>query len=245
MTFAGKMTSYVYGADGTRQKKIEQTAGGGTTTTAYFGPVEIRNFGQGAAEVVITYPHPSVRLVNGVLSTLHQDDLGSERAGANADGTMNARYYDPHLGLFIQPDWFEVTKAGVGTNRYAYAGDDPVNASDPGGNQEAEPEAAAEPVSSSEPDLRLGGGTDSQARNELAQDRSMIDAARKELDLGRYDEMYDPKNPPSVSQQLATAQQELARDNQLALHSGLIDHIQKMTMAAMAMADMKVCAHRS
>lgn len=29
------------------------------------------------------------------------------------------------------------------------------------------------------------------------------------------------------------------------LRSGLIDHIQKMTMAAMAMADMKVCAHRS
>ena len=29
------------------------------------------------------------------------------------------------------------------------------------------------------------------------------------------------------------------------LGSGLIDHIQKMTMAAIAMADMKVCAQRS
>lgn len=29
------------------------------------------------------------------------------------------------------------------------------------------------------------------------------------------------------------------------LGSGLIDQIQKMTMAAIAMADMKVCAHRS
>ena len=47
---------------------------------------------------------------------------------------LNARYYDPELGRFIQPDWFEVTKAGVGTNRYAYAGNDPVNLSDPGGN---------------------------------------------------------------------------------------------------------------
>ena len=36
--------------------------------------------------------------------------------------------------MFLQPDWFEVTAAGVGTNRYAYAGGDPVNASDPGGN---------------------------------------------------------------------------------------------------------------
>ncbi len=47
---------------------------------------------------------------------------------------LNARYYDPRLGMFLQPDWFEVTAAGVGTNRYAYAGGDPVNASDPGGN---------------------------------------------------------------------------------------------------------------
>ena len=27
---------------------------------------------------------------------------------------LNARYYDPELSLFLQPDWFEVTKAGVG-----------------------------------------------------------------------------------------------------------------------------------
>lgn len=47
---------------------------------------------------------------------------------------LNARYYDPELGLFIQPAWFEVTKAGVGTNRYAYSANDPVNAKDPGGN---------------------------------------------------------------------------------------------------------------
>jgi len=36
--------------------------------------------------------------------------------------------------MFIQPDWCEVTQAGVGTNRYAYSGNDPVNLSDPGGN---------------------------------------------------------------------------------------------------------------
>ena len=48
---------------------------------------------------------------------------------------LNARYFDPELGRFIQPDWFEVTKAGVGTNRYAYAANDPVNLSDPGGNE--------------------------------------------------------------------------------------------------------------
>ena len=31
---------------------------------------------------------------------------------------LNARTYDPALSLFPQPDWFEVTKAGVGTNRF-------------------------------------------------------------------------------------------------------------------------------
>lgn len=48
---------------------------------------------------------------------------------------LNARYYDPVLGMFLQPDWFEVTKAGVGTNRYAYSFNDPVNKMDPGGNE--------------------------------------------------------------------------------------------------------------
>jgi len=37
--------------------------------------------------------------------------------------------------MWIQPDWFEVTEPGVGTNRYAYSGNDPVNRLDPGGNQ--------------------------------------------------------------------------------------------------------------
>lgn len=48
---------------------------------------------------------------------------------------LNARYYDPVLGMFVQPDWFEVTKAGVGANRYAYSHNDPVNEMDPGGNE--------------------------------------------------------------------------------------------------------------
>jgi RHS repeat-associated protein len=47
---------------------------------------------------------------------------------------LNARYYDPELAMFIQPDWFEVTEPGVGTNRYAYSFNDPVNKLDPLGN---------------------------------------------------------------------------------------------------------------
>ena len=46
---------------------------------------------------------------------------------------LNARYYDPDMGMFLQPDWWEVTKPGVGTNRYAYSFGDPINKLDPGG----------------------------------------------------------------------------------------------------------------
>jgi RHS repeat-associated protein len=55
---------------------------------------------------------------------------------------LNARYYDPELSLFLQPDWFEVSKAGVGTNRYSYSFNDPVNNFDPGGNESAKKKTA-------------------------------------------------------------------------------------------------------
>lgn len=47
---------------------------------------------------------------------------------------LNARYMDPALGRFISPDDWDPTMPGVGTNRYAYAGNDPVNGSDPNGH---------------------------------------------------------------------------------------------------------------
>ena len=40
---------------------------------------------------------------------------------------LNARYYDPVLARFVQPDPSAPTRAGVGLNRYAYAGNSPVN----------------------------------------------------------------------------------------------------------------------
>ncbi|MBK5571668.1 RHS repeat-associated core domain-containing protein, partial [Ensifer sp. SSB1] len=47
---------------------------------------------------------------------------------------LNARYYDPTFGRFISPDTWDPTQPGVGTNRYSYAGNDPVNNSDPNGH---------------------------------------------------------------------------------------------------------------
>jgi RHS repeat-associated protein len=54
---------------------------------------------------------------------------------------LNARYYDPVLGLFLQPDWFEVLKPGVGTNRFSYSFNDPVNFSDRSGDERLQPSA--------------------------------------------------------------------------------------------------------
>jgi RHS repeat-associated protein len=47
---------------------------------------------------------------------------------------LHARYYDSNEGRFLTPDWFDPWQAGVGTNRYAYAGNDPINGSDPNGH---------------------------------------------------------------------------------------------------------------
>ena len=49
---------------------------------------------------------------------------------------LNARYYDPLLARFITPDDWDPLMPGVGTNRYAYAGNDPVNKSDQNGHSE-------------------------------------------------------------------------------------------------------------
>ncbi|MEP2783651.1 MAG: polymorphic toxin type 50 domain-containing protein [Pseudoruegeria sp.] len=40
----------------------------------------------------------------------------------------------PAQAMFIQPDWLDPTEPGVGTNRYSYSFNDPINNHDPGGN---------------------------------------------------------------------------------------------------------------
>lgn len=47
---------------------------------------------------------------------------------------LHARYYDAVLARFLQPDWWDASDPTVGTNRYSYAGNDPINKSDPNGH---------------------------------------------------------------------------------------------------------------
>ena len=56
---------------------------------------------------------------------------------------LNARYRDPLFPNFVSPDWWDPTEPGVGTNRYAYAGNDPINKSDPNGHVTGREEIAA------------------------------------------------------------------------------------------------------
>lgn len=51
---------------------------------------------------------------------------------------LNARYMDPAFGRFISPDDWDPVLEGVGTNRYAYAANDPVNRSDKNGHVAAD-----------------------------------------------------------------------------------------------------------
>ena len=60
------------------------------STTLYLGPLEVQNFGGVTTDDnYIDTPHPAIRVVHGVVSTLHHDALGSvilitDAAGARA-----------------------------------------------------------------------------------------------------------------------------------------------------------------
>ncbi|MGO4571652.1 RHS repeat-associated core domain-containing protein, partial [Microvirga sp. 2TAF3] len=69
--------------------------------------------------------------------------LGEREDGELGLIYLNARYYDPKAGRFLSPDSLDPVLPGVGTNRYAYALNNPVNLKDPGGH-DATPEDEAD-----------------------------------------------------------------------------------------------------
>ena len=71
------------------------------------------------------------------LSTTGDHEEALSFTGQRQDDTgvfyLHARYYDPALGRFLSPDPVVPTGRTIGLNRYAYAGDDPVNFTDRNG----------------------------------------------------------------------------------------------------------------
>ena len=47
-----------------RTPRIDDAGSAQETVTLSFGPVEIRNYGQGTAEIITTTPHPANRLIH-------------------------------------------------------------------------------------------------------------------------------------------------------------------------------------
>jgi RHS repeat-associated protein len=153
-------TSFLYGPDGARAKKVsalgttryfgaEAEEKGGVYTRYPHMDVML----QGGAVSFLHRDHlNTVKLVTNISGAV-TERLGYAAFGEAKPATsmpkgfigerpdvetglvyLNFRYYDPALGRFPSPDDMDPTLPGVGTNRYAYAGNDPVNKSDPNGH---------------------------------------------------------------------------------------------------------------
>ena len=117
VTMAGVKTCYVYGPDGTRLMQfraatanpddiciVPATPSTAQPVTVTFAEVEIRNYRQGNAEVVLTYPHPNIRIVYtrttaGVLASSIEyrftDQLGSIREVVKGAVRSSVSTYEP------------------------------------------------------------------------------------------------------------------------------------------------------
>lgn len=95
---------------------------------------------------------------------------------------LNARYYDPAIGQFVSPDWWDPSLPGVGTNRYAYSDNNPINNSDPTGHVYGNPDTKqteqanqAPPGGESGSDKPGTSEKDIQVAQTLGDDQSLID----------------------------------------------------------------------
>jgi RHS repeat-associated protein len=156
----GAATSFLYGPNGARAKKIsalgttryfgaEAEEKGGLYTRYPHMDVMI----QGSTVSFLHRDHlNTVKLVTNISGAV-TERLGYAAFGEAKPATsmpkgfigerpdvetgliyLNARYYDPESAHFASPDDWDPTLPEVGTNRYAYAQNDPVNKADPNGH---------------------------------------------------------------------------------------------------------------
>ncbi len=138
---------------------------------------------------------------------------------------LNARYYDPILGLFLQPDWFEVMQAGVGTNRYGYAFGDPVNGRDPGGNSTyVEPDEETD----REDDYKVVDVTEDDDRSIYVRDESVDKKDWRVLGETRF---WDAFISPDTGNVVGTVYENLSFDERFATLGGVAENMDSASLA--------------
>lgn len=107
---------------------------------------------------------------------------------------LNARYMDPKLGRFISPDDWDPTLPGVGTNRYAYAWNDPVNKADNNGHVVTSTRESSYTTSSQ----HQTGGDGNDGNNA----RSNPEESRTTSSIGDELELNDRKKAVQIAQSM-------------------------------------------
>jgi RHS repeat-associated protein len=108
---------------------------------------------------------------------------------------LHTRYYDPDLARFLSPDTWDPTLPGVDINRYAYAGNDPINKSDPNGHQTISDLFKLK-------DIRGVGAANSKAREYLEGERGgleNLEDAYRDPDSSMSDDYYESVKSKKLS----------------------------------------------
>ena len=221
---SGDIVTFAYGPDGTRIAKSATAAAtlyptpdveiSGATVRTHYPHMDIKI--EGGAKQFLHRDHlASVRFVTDASANL-VEETGYAAYGERLNAGMttqkgyigerhdpetgllylNARYMDPVFGRFISPDDWDPTLEGVGTNRYAYAQNDPVNKADNNGHSfttiAGDIAKAFYGGTSKQATEHMGDDVKSAIQNTVKAEADLLtplfdfDRARKELAKGNY-----------------------------------------------------------
>ncbi len=130
-------------------------------------------------------------------------DIDSEDIERWASG----RYYRMMQGTLSTPDWWDIALRGVGTNRYAYSLNDPVNKSDRNGHATDFGDASGPPDDGSRPDAALdvyGPAANVAARGDMAHPTPDLGAAASAIGSVAFD-MVDIDDDGKISDEVGNA----------------------------------------
>lgn len=110
--------------------------------------------------------------------------------------TLFAVFATQASAMFIQPDWFDPTQQGVGTNRYSYSFNDPINRLDPNGNEARESWDGPDPSEADKLDEELSYVSDVLNSTTLSTEEKIAHVR----DLYDRVNSYNLKQQPSIDQ---------------------------------------------